>query len=217
MARALLAAFAARGGHGVAAPSANRFGRVSPTRAAHVIDDLGDEAPMVLDGGPCDVGVESTILDLSRERPVLLRPGGIAAAQLAAALGEPLLARDAQAPRAPGTMEVHYAPATPIELVAGDEVDRRVAALHACGERVALWVRSGAGARADVRLSMPAEPASAAHALYDALRALDRSGCARILVERVPDDADWHAVADRLRRAAAGPGDVAGAQRVNAP
>ncbi|MCZ7561249.1 MAG: L-threonylcarbamoyladenylate synthase [Burkholderiaceae bacterium] len=215
VARALLVAFAAHGGHGVAAPSANRFGRVSPTRAAHVIDDLGDEAPMVLDGGPCDVGVESTIVDLSRERAVLLRPGGITAAQLEAALGEPLLARDAQAPRASGTLEAHYAPATPIELADGDEIDRRIAVLHARGERVALWARSGAGAQADARLSMPADPADAAHALYDALRALDRSGCARILVERVPDDTAWHAVADRLRRAAAGSSGAAGAQRAN--
>jgi len=204
VARALLVAFAAHGGHGVAAPSANRFARVSPTRAAHVIDDLGDEAPMVLDGGPCDVGVESTIVDLSRERPVMLRPGGITAAQLEAVLGEPVLARDAQAPRASGTLEAHYAPATPIELADGDEIDRRIAGLHARGERVALWARSGAGAQADARLSMPADPAGAAYALYDALRALDRSGCARILVERVPDDTAWHAVADRLRRAAAG-------------
>ncbi|KAA0218160.1 MAG: threonylcarbamoyl-AMP synthase [Lautropia sp.] len=209
VARALLAAFAARGGHGVAAPSANRFGRVSPTRAVHVIDDLGVEAPLVLDGGACEVGVESTIVDLSRERPVLLRPGGITIAQLEAVLGEPVPGRDARAPRASGTLEAHYAPVTPVELVDGDGIDRRIAGLHARGERVALWVRSGAGARADARLSMPADPTAAAHALYDALRTLDRSGCTRILVERVPGDASWHAVADRLRRSAAGPGGVA--------
>ena len=217
VARALLAAFAARGGHGVAAPSANRFGRVSPTRAGHVIDDLGDDAPLVLDGGPCEVGVESTIVDLSREHPVLLRPGGITPAQLEAALGEPVLARDAQAPRASGTLEAHYAPATPIELVDGDEIDRRIAALQARGERVALWARSEVGAQADSRRPMPGDPAGAAHALYDALRALDRSGCARILVERVPDAAAWHAVADRLRRAAAGSNAAAGAERANGP
>ncbi|GMV02210.1 MAG: threonylcarbamoyl-AMP synthase [Burkholderiaceae bacterium] len=204
VARALLAAFAAHGGHGVAAPSANRFGRLSPTRAAHVIDDLGDEAPMVLDGGPCDVGVESTIVDLTREQPVLLRPGAITLAQLEATLGEPVLAPDAQAPRASGTLEAHYAPATPVELVGCDEIDRCIARMHQRGERVALWARSGAGARADARLVMPAEPAAAARALYDALRALDGSGCRRILVERVPDHVAWFAVADRLRRAAAG-------------
>lgn len=207
VARALLAAFAARGGHGVAAPSANRFGRVSPTRAGHVIDDLGDEAPMVLDGGPCEVGVESTIVDLTRERPVLLRPGGIATAQLEAVLGERVLPRDAGAPRASGTLEAHYAPATPIELVSPGQIEARVAQLRARGERVALWARSGAGGDAEVRLEMPADPADAARALYDALRALDRSHCQRILVEQVPDDDAWHAVADRLRRAVAGSAD----------
>lgn len=204
VARALLAAFALRGGHGVAAPSANRFGRVSPTRAAHVIEDLGADAPLVLDGGACEVGVESTIVDLTRERPVLLRPGGIALAQLEAVLGEAVLERDAQAPRAPGTLDAHYAPATPIELVAARAIDTRIAALQAQGERVALWARPPAGGRADVRRAMPDDPGSAAHALYDTLRELDRAGCSRILVERVPDVAPWHAVADRLRRAAAG-------------
>jgi len=204
VARALLAAFAARGGHGVAAPSANRFGRVSPTRAAHVIDDLGADAPMVLDGGPCEVGVESTIVDLTRDRPVLLRPGGIGVGRLEAVLGEEVFARDAQAPRASGTLASHYAPVTPIELVARDEIDPMIARLHAIGERVALWGRPGTGGDADERLAMPLDPELAARALYDALRTLDRSGCRRILVERVPDTGDWHAVADRLRRAAAG-------------
>lgn len=204
VARALLAAFAARGGHGVAAPSANRFGRVSPTRAAHVIDDLGADAPLVLDGGPCEVGVESTIVDLTRDRPALLRPGGVTVAQLEAVLGEAVLARDAQAPRASGTLEAHYAPSTPIELVGSDEIEARIGQLHARGERVALWVRSGLGGGADLRLAMPGDPAAAARALYDALRSLDRASCQRILIERVPEGAAWLAVADRLRRAVAG-------------
>lgn len=204
VARALLAAMAARGGHGVAAPSANRFGRVSPTRAQHVVDDLGADAPMVLDGGPCEVGVESTIVDLTRDRPVLLRPGGITVGQIEDALGEALLAPDAQAPRASGTLDAHYAPATPIELVERDEIDSRIAQLRACGERVALWTRSTVGSAADVRLEMPADPVDAARALYDGLRALDRARCQRILIERVPDARVWHAIADRLRRAAAG-------------
>ena len=204
VARALLAAFAARGGHGIAAPSANRFGRVSPTRAGHVIDDLGDDAPLVLDGGPCEVGVESTIVDLTRDRPVLLRPGGITTAQLEAVLGERVLARDAAAPRASGTLDAHYSPVTPIELVDSGEIDSRIAHLHARGERVALWARAGAGATADVALAMPEDPERVARSLYDALRALDRSHCRRILVERVPDDGAWQAVADRLRRAATG-------------
>lgn len=204
VARALLAAFTARGGHGVAAPSANRFGRVSPTRAEHVIDDLGAQAPMVLDGGPCEVGLESTIVDLTRERPVLLRPGGIGVVRLESVLGEPVGERDAGAPRAPGTLEAHYAPSTPIELVDSGEIDARIAQLQALGERVASWARPPAGAGADVGLAMPADPGFAAHALYDSLRRLDRSRCQRILIERVPDADAWRAVADRLRRAAAG-------------
>lgn len=204
VARALLAAFAAAGGRGVAAPSANRFGRVSPTTAAHVIDDLGADAPMVLDGGPCRVGVESTIVDLTRDRPVLLRPGGIDSARLEAVLGEPLLARDAQAPRASGTLDAHYAPATPIELVSRAGLQAGIERLHARGRRVAAWSRSPAGAAADVHVPMPLRAGAAARALYDTLRALDRCGCDRILIERVPVGVAWRAVADRLERAAAG-------------
>lgn len=222
VARALLAAFAARGGRGVAAPSANRFGRVSPTRAAHVIDDLGADAPMVLDGGPCPVGVESTIVDLTRACPALLRPGGIDVAQLEAVLGAALAAPDAQSARAPGTLAAHYAPATPIELVDAVELPVRIARAHARGERVASWARRAASGhdaadarpagaavdasrpRADVERVMPDDPATAARALYHVLRELDRSGCSRILIERVPDAPAWQAVADRLRRAAAG-------------
>ena len=222
VARALLAAFVARGGHGVAAPSANRFGRVSPTRAAHVIDDLGADAPMVLDGGPCTVGVESTIVDLTRARPALLRPGAIGVAQLEAVLGAALSAPDARSPRAPGTLAAHYAPATPVELVDAAGLPVRIARAHARGERVASWARrappgrdaggvqpaggdeDGARVRADVERDMPDDPGSAAHALYHVLRELDRCGCSCILIERVPDTPAWQAVADRLRRAAAG-------------
>ncbi len=223
VARALLAAFAARGGHGVAAPSANRFGRVSPTCAAHVIDDLGAEAPMVLDGGPCTVGVESTIIDLTRERPALLRPGGMGVAQLEAVLGAPLAPPDAQSARAPGTLAAHYAPVTPIELVDAIELPVRIAHARARGERVASWTRGGPSGRdadeaqpaggaapetrrprADVERVMPDDPGLAARELYHSLRELDRCGCSRILIERVPDTPAWQAVADRLRRAAAG-------------
>ncbi len=204
VARALLAAFAALGGHGVAAPSANRFGRVSPTRASHVLDDLGADAPLVLDGGPCEVGVESTIVELTLERPVLLRPGGIGAARLEQVLGEPLLAPDAGAPRAPGTLDAHYAPSTPIELVGSDELGARIAQLRARGGRVASWTRSASGRDADVALAMPPDPQLAARRLYEALRALDRAGCSCIVVERVPAAPEWAAVADRLARAAAG-------------
>jgi L-threonylcarbamoyladenylate synthase len=141
VARDLLAAVAHAGGHGVAAPSANRFGRVSPTRAAHVADDLGEDVGLILDGGACEVGVESTIVDLSRGDPVLLRPGGIDAQRIAEVLGEQPGAPDAEAPRAPGTLAAHYAPRTPLELVDGDLVADRAARLAREGLRIGVWSR----------------------------------------------------------------------------
>ncbi|MGD9944781.1 MAG: L-threonylcarbamoyladenylate synthase [Burkholderiaceae bacterium] len=209
VAHALLGAFAALGGHGVAAPSANRFGRVSPTTAGHVVDDLGDEAPMILDGGPCEVGVESTIIDLSRGHPVLLRPGGVTAGRIAAVLGEPVRAPDAQAPRASGTLAAHYAPVTPIELVEGVALAQRIARACKAGERVAVWARPGSwqadGSPADLLWEpMPDDPSKTSRTLYATVRRLDRSGCSRILVQAPPADERWAAVADRLRRAAAG-------------
>ncbi len=203
VARALLHDFTRRGGIGVAAPSANRFGRISPTRAEHVLDDLGEDAPLILDGGPCEVGVESTIVDLSRGRPVLLRPGGVAVAQLAAVLGEEVLERDAHAPRASGTLDAHYAPATPVELVDAAQVPERVGHWRAAGRRVALWSRSVPSSIADVGVSMSHDARTTARELYDTLRRLDRSGCDRIVIERVPPTPEWRAIADRLRRAAA--------------
>lgn len=203
VARALLREFARLGGSGIAAPSANRFGRISPTRAGHVVDDLGDDAPLILDAGSCDIGVESTILDVSRRRPVLLRPGGVPLARLAAVLGEEILERDAHAPRAPGTLDAHYAPHTPIELVDADEIAARVQYWQSAGKRVALWVRSMPAALADVGEQMPRDARTAARELYDTLRRLDRAGCDRIVIERVPRTPEWWAVRDRLRRATA--------------
>jgi len=149
VARALLAAFAKLGGHGVAAPSANRFGRVSPTRASHVADDLGDDVALILDGGPCEVGLESTIVDLSRGEPVLLRPGGIDARRIEHVLGRPVRERDAQAPRASGTLAAHYAPRTPLELLAAAEIAGRVRALRGQGARIAVWSRESPGDEAE--------------------------------------------------------------------
>lgn len=203
VARALLHDFARLGGIGIAAPSANRFGRISPTRAEHVVEDLGEDAPLILDGGPCEVGVESTIVDLSRGRPVLLRPGGVSVAQLSAVLGEEVLERDAHAPRASGTLDAHYAPATPVELVDTADVPERVAHWRAEGRRVALWSRSVATSIADVGLAMSHDARTTARELYDTLRRLDRSGCDRIVIERVPHTPEWRAIRDRLRRAAA--------------
>jgi L-threonylcarbamoyladenylate synthase len=202
VAREVLAAFVALGGSALAAPSANRFGRVSPTRAQHVLDDLGSAVPLIVDGGECAVGLESTIVDLSREQPVLLRPGGIAAEAIAAVLGEPLRARDAQAPRASGTLAAHYAPRTPLELVDAAALPARLAELAARGLSVAVWSQYRP-ARAAVWQPQPRDAHDCAHALYDTLRALDAAALGRILVERPPAAADWDAIHDRLGRAAA--------------
>ena len=204
VARSLLAAFARLGGHGVAAPSANRFGRVSPTTARHVRDDLGDEVSTLLDGGACPVGVESTIVDLSRGSPVLLRPGGIRAADIAALTGMAPLARDAAAPPASGTLQAHYAPHTPLDLIEAAAVADICRRSVDDNVPIAIWARS----RPDEPGRNHWEPASAdpaeyARLLYDTLRRLDQQGFARIIVEHPPRTPAWAAVIDRLQRAAA--------------
>jgi L-threonylcarbamoyladenylate synthase len=196
VAQALLKAF----GSGIAAPSANRFGRVSPTTAAHVRGDLGSEVDLVLEGGASEIGIESTIVDLSRERPVLLRPGHIGACELEEALDGPLAPADAAAPRAPGTLERHYAPRTPARLVAPHALDAEIAA---CGAHVAVLAFSRPDERVDYWLRMPRDPAAYAQRLYAALRELDGADCEQILVESPPEEPAWQAVRDRLLRATA--------------
>ena len=190
---------------GVAAPSANRFGRVSPTTAQHVREELGASVGMVLDGGPCRVGIESTILDLSGEAPALLRPGMIGMADLARVLGEmPQLGR-AGAPRVSGSLTAHYAPRTPLQLVAAADIPKTLE--HLAGVSVAVFSPDRPPDREGVVWHPAApEPAGFAHDLYAALRALDEMGYARIIVQRPPADAAWQAVNDRLQRAAVGSG-----------
>jgi L-threonylcarbamoyladenylate synthase len=202
VARRLLARF----GGGIAAPSANRFGRVSATTAEHVRREFGAEVPCVLDGGQTPVGIESTIVDLSGRVPVLLRPGWIGAWALEAALGTPVRAPGAGAPRAPGTLARHYAPRTPLALVEAGRVGKAASALLARGKRVAvLALGATAALPPGVRaVEAPRDPAAYAHALYATLRALDEAGCDAILVERPPLDGAWAAIHDRLARAAAG-------------
>ena len=195
VAQALLREF----GGGVAAPSANRFGRVSPTKAAHVRADLGDDVDLVLEGGESNVGIESTIVDLSRGRAVLLRPGAISRAALEQALGHAVEAADAAAPRVSGSLARHYAPRTPLRLVPTYALD---AEIERAGEGVAVLAFSRPDARAASWLRLPREPEAYARGLYAALRELDTAGCAQILVEEPPEDAAWAAVRDRLRRAA---------------
>jgi len=197
VAHALLEAF----GGGVAAPSANRFGRVSPTTAAHVRADLGADVDLVLEGGPSEVGIESTIVDLSRGAPVLLRPGRITQEALEAALGKRVALRDEDAPKHPGGLERHYAPATPLRLVPVHALDREIASL---GARAAVLAFSRPDERVDYWLRMPRDAEGYARKLYAALRELDGAGCDAILVEAPPEDPAWQAVRDRLRRAASG-------------
>jgi L-threonylcarbamoyladenylate synthase len=193
----------------VAAPSANRFGHVSPTTAQHVREEFG-EAIHVLDGGSSDVGIESTIVDLSRGFPALLRPGHVTPQDIADVLGEmPRLpdGSDASAPRASGTLKAHYAPRTPLALLPFDVLEPLLAA-RASGERVALVARvSRAGRWAEAEgvhfVAAPEDPHLYARDLYGLLRALDRANVSRILIEKLPDTIEWIAVNDRLGRAAA--------------
>ena len=194
VAHELLAAF----GGGVAAPSANRFGHVSPTTAAHVRADLGGDVDLVLEGGSSEVGIESTIVDLSQPQPVVLRPGKISRAELEAALGEPMAEKTADAPRHSGGLERHYAPQTPARLVPVHELDREIAKLK---DRVAVLAFSRPDERVEYWLRMPRDPHAYAHKLYAALRELDSAGCEAILIEAPSEAPEWAAVRDRLRRA----------------
>ena len=194
VARAMLEAF----GGGVAGPSANRFGGVSPTTAAHVRADLGRDVELVLEGGPSEVGIESTILDLSRDRPVLLRPGHVSRETLEQFLGEPVQEADAQAPRHPGGLERHYAPQTPVRLVAPHALDAEIAKL---GAHAAVLAFSRPDERVEHWLRMPRDAEGYARRLYAALRELDAAGCDAILIESPPQEPAWQAVLDRLRRA----------------
>jgi L-threonylcarbamoyladenylate synthase len=205
MAQALLRGF----GGAIAAPSANRFGAVSPTTAAHVASDLGDAVDYLLDGGPCDVGVESTIVDLSRwqshGRAVLLRPGGLPREQIEPITG-PLGDADAEAPAAPGTLASHYAPRAELVAVALDEVPAAVAAAIARGARVGVLAPAAAvalwPALTAVAHALPDDVAGMARELYAALRDLDAAGVDVVIAALPPLAGLGEAVADRLRRAA---------------
>jgi len=194
VAHELLAAF----GGGLAAPSANRFGHVSPTTAAHVRADLGGDVDLVLEGGPSEVGIESTIVDLSRADALLLRPGKISRGELESVLGRPVAEKAGDAPRHSGGLERHYAPQTPARLVPVHELDREIAKLK---DRVAVLAFSRPDERVEYWLRMPRDPQAYAHKLYAALRELDSAGCEAILIEAPPQAPEWAAVHDRLRRA----------------
>ena len=196
VAQALLQAF----GGGIAAPSANRFGAVSATTAAHVKQDLGKDVEVVLDGGPSEVGIESAIVDLSGDGAVLLRPGKISRLELEQVLGALLQEKRADSPRHSGGLERHYAPQTPARLVPPHELDREIARLR---DKVAVLAFSRPDERVEYWLRMPREPLGYAQRLYAALRELDGAGCESILVEAPPETPEWAGVRDRLMRATA--------------
>lgn len=214
VALALLAEFQ-HGKGGIAAPSANRFGHVSPTTAQHVVDEFGyaDESPIacVLDGGQSEVGIESTIVDLTRldtVGPVVLRPGQISVAQLAQCLGRmPMVpARpDEAAPRVSGSLESHYAPITPLVLIDSAELVPRMRNLESAHRSYVVMHYSPLPKDTHHALASERLPAVAnayAHGLYAGLRLLDAQGADVIIVERPPHGDDWQGINDRLRRAA---------------
>jgi L-threonylcarbamoyladenylate synthase len=200
MAQQVLTAF----GGGIAAPSANRYGRLSPTRAEHVREEFGEAVRVILDGGECQIGLESTIVAFEADSVRLLRPGSITAAQLKKVVDELLIGVDAASPRVPGSPPTHYAPRTPLTIVPAGEIDAQADAASAGGRRVAVlaqrlplrahkyvtWINAGR------------RPEGYGRDLYTNLRTLDKAGCQRILVQAVPDGEHWDAVRDRLLRAA---------------
>ncbi len=212
VALALLREVAARGVPGIAAPSANRFGRLSPTRAAHVVAELGTGL-RVLDGGDCDVGIESTIVDCSRGLAVLLRPGSLTRGAIEAVLGQSLADRDADAPRASGTLASHYAPRARVRLMAPGMLQSALKLLadvptDAAAQKsvvpLAVYSRlpvpSGSAVAHQV---MPSRADLAAHELFNVLRRFDDLGVQLIWVEEPPAGPDWDGVRDRLWRACA--------------
>ena len=209
VAREVLQACATQGVWGVAAPSANLFGRVSPTTAAHVQSEFGNEL-LILDGGECEVGIESTIVDCTRGVPVLLRPGQISRTQIEQACGLKLVSPEAlntEAPRASGTLESHYAPSAKVRLMSQAEWQRALVALGPHAQNLALWSHQrpasdlmGAGL---CWRAMPASATQAAHDLFSVLRDFDVRGVRTIWIETPPDTPEWEGVRDRLQRAAA--------------
>jgi len=190
-------------GGGIAAPSANRFGRISPTSAQHVFEELGESVAMILEGGACDVGIESTILDLSRGEPVILRPGMIGIDALTAVIGQrPRLKGEGEnAPRVSGALLAHYAPRTPMQMASREDITNAPA-------DCAVLVRASEfpAGRFAMSIDAPFDAHGYAHDLYANLRALDAGAARLILVENLPEGSDWDAVRDRLGRAVVGSG-----------
>lgn len=208
VAHALLVACAAQQPpvHGLAGPSANRFGRVSPTTAAHVAAEFADDL-VVLDGGATRVGIESAIVDCTRGVPVLLRPGTLTRAQIEAACGERLWLPDelpGAAPRASGTLESHYAPSAKVRLMDARSLQAALDLLGGDAGAIAIYARTPVRTRSPHYRRMPEDAAETARQLFAVLRDFDAAGVKLIWVEAPPDAPEWDGVRDRLRRAAAG-------------
>lgn len=196
------------GVNGVAGPSANKFGRVSPTTAQHVNQEFGN-ALMVLDGGPCAVGIESSIVDCTRSAPVLLRPGVLTREQLEAACGQAVLSADealeTSAPRAPGTLESHYAPNAKVRLMDAKAIQTALDLLGADAVHIAVYARTIVRITSSKVLyrRMPDDALATAAQLFAVLRDFDAQGVKLIWVEPVPPESVWDGVRDRLARASA--------------
>jgi L-threonylcarbamoyladenylate synthase len=206
VAQTLLAACVARGVAGLAAPSANRFGRVSPTTAAHVAAEFGDDL-LVLDGGACGVGIESAIVDCTRGAPVLLRPGQLTRTDIEQAAMQRVRAPDdldGPNPRAPGTLTTHYAPRAKVRLMPASDLRAALDLLGGQARGIAVWTRTPPPSMAGlIARRMPDDAPTAAQQLFAVLRDFDDAGAKLIWIETPPDTPGWEGVADRLRRAAA--------------
>jgi L-threonylcarbamoyladenylate synthase len=201
VALALLSAF----GGGVTAPSANRFGQVSPTTADHVRAELGDAVDFVLDGGPCEVGVESTIVDVTGEIPSILRPGGVTREDLEAVLGYPPAVPSTSRVRVPGQHPSHYAPRARVVLVEPEKVIAEAQLAQELGHQVGVFLPpalSDAPVKAHAVVTVPASMAAYARELYGFLRELDQQGCDLIVASLPAEEGLGLAIANRLRRAA---------------
>ncbi len=197
VARAVLERF----GEGIAAPSANRFGGVSPTTAEHVRQDLGDAVDLILDGGPCAVGVESTIVDLSGSSPSILRPGGVGREAVERVLGRTVPLEKRSDVRAPGMLASHYAPRAGVVVAPAGELEAQALAAAQRGQKVA--VMSFAPVPGFPHYAVPADPAGFARALYGTLREIDAAGYELIVVVEPPPEGVGLAVRDRLQKASA--------------
>jgi L-threonylcarbamoyladenylate synthase len=204
VALSLLVACSKLGVPGVAAPSANLFGRISPTTAAHVSAAFAADL-MVLDGGECQAGIESSIVDCSGPRPSLLRPGVLARSRLEQVLAQPLVDADRSSPRAPGTLDAHYAPRAKLRLMSASMLEAALAVLGPAPLKLAVYSRSLPATIAPglMHRRMPMRPEAAAHELFAALHEFDAWQAQLIWVEEPPEGDEWDGVRDRLQRAAA--------------